>query len=140
MSDAPPTLPTKSFLLSKTFWVQVISVLSLLIPQVKSWLDTNPEQVLAVFAALNVLVRFISNGKVSIFSGDKENSGSAGGLSPCVLGIACAAGLAVGGLPSCSPTTAQAWPITFRMAGPDWDVGYSAKSGLAVTGKIHPDK
>ena len=139
MSDAP-TLPKKSILLSKTFWLQVVSVLSLMIPQVKAWLDTNPEQVLAVFAALNVLVRFISSGKVSIFSGDKENSGSAGGLSPCVLGIACAVGLAVGGLPSCSPSTVRAFPITFRMAGPDWDVGYSAKSGISVTGTIHPDK
>lgn len=71
----------------------------------------------------------------------ETTSDSAGGLSPCVMGLALAAGLlVVGALPSCSPGTAQAWPITFHLKGPDGDVAYSSKGGLVISGTIQADK
>lgn len=57
---------TKSILTSKTFWVQVITVVAAFIPQVQSWLSTNPEAVVGVVAAINVLVRFATSGKVTL--------------------------------------------------------------------------
>jgi hypothetical protein len=76
-------------------------------------------------------------------SGETEDKGSAGGLSPCVLlwiGMTVAF---MGSLPSCSPAeldAARAVPITFHLVGPDGSVGYSSKGGLVISGRITADK
>jgi hypothetical protein len=58
----------KSILLSKTFWLQVVTVGAAFFPQVQEWLSTNPETVVGVIAALNVLMRFATKGKVGLTS------------------------------------------------------------------------
>jgi hypothetical protein len=58
----------KSLLTSKTFWVQVVTFAAAFIPAVQVWLASNPEQFLGALAAVNVLVRFATQGKVSIFT------------------------------------------------------------------------
>ena len=70
----------------------------------------------------------------------ETDTNSGGGLSPCIMGFALAAGLVVGALPSCSPTAAKAWPITFHLKGPDGDIGYSSKGGLVITGTVRGTK
>jgi hypothetical protein len=105
MSEPPPAKPIKSILRSKTFWVQFVAVLSLLVPTVREWLESNPVELVAVFAAVNVLVRFATSGKVSVFPPEEVASskqGSSGGMMPCVIGVMAAGSLVVS-LPSCSP-------------------------------------
>lgn len=62
----------KSILTSKTFWVQVVTFLSVFVPAVQEWLASNPEQFLGALAAVNVLVRFATKGKVTLF-GEQMN-------------------------------------------------------------------
>jgi hypothetical protein len=105
-----PTLQVKSILLSKTFWVQFLALLSLLVPVVREWLESNPVELVAVFAAVNVLVRFATSGKVSVFPPEEVASskqGSSGGMVPCVIGVMAVGSLVVS-LPSCSPAQISA--------------------------------
>ncbi|MGJ8674049.1 hypothetical protein [Rubritalea sp.] len=87
---------TKKFWQSKTLWVQLISVVSLLFPVVQEWLAENPVEVVTVFAAINTLVRFVTSGKIETFVGDSS------GKSPMVIiGLCMAVGFG-GFLPSCA--------------------------------------
>ena len=68
---------------SKTFWLQVITLLSLVFPQVQDFISKNPEQFVSVIAALNVIVRFATSGRVTLFSsGDEESHGGTSGWMP----------------------------------------------------------
>ncbi len=58
----------KTLLTSKTFWVQVVTFASAFVPVVQEWLATNPEQFLGALSAVNVIVRFTTKGKVSVFT------------------------------------------------------------------------
>jgi hypothetical protein len=102
------TPTTKPFWQSKTVWVQVLAVLSMLIPAVGAWVAKNPVEFVAVLAAVNTLVRFATSGKVSIFQDDSANdsggkSGGSSGGSWLLAMIATAAGLSMAGglLSSC---------------------------------------
>jgi hypothetical protein len=77
------TPTTKPFWQSKTVWVQVLAVLSMLIPAVGAWVASNPVEFVAVLAAVNTVVRFATSGKVSIFQDDSANDsgGKSGGGS-----------------------------------------------------------
>lgn len=81
-------MPSKHILFSKTFWVQVIAILSALLPTVQGWIAENPVEVLSVFAAINVLVRFATSGKVQIF-GDSGDAAPprGGGAATALVGI-----------------------------------------------------
>ena len=57
----------KSLLQSKTFWVQVVTFAAAFVPAVQEWLTANPEQFIGALAAVNVIVRFVTKGKVSLF-------------------------------------------------------------------------
>lgn len=132
MSDALPT-PTKpkSVLLSKTFWLQVIAVLTALLPQVQAWLATNPVEVIAVFAAVNVLVRFVTSGRISIFPPEDRSGGASGGMTPLVvmLGLGMAA---AGTLPSCAPGTG--YPVSGSVSYLDPATG----NEVGLTLRQHP--
>lgn len=124
------TMNTKSVFLSKTFWVQVVGLLSLAVPQVREWLDKNPEQFVAVFAAVNVLVRFATSGKINIFGAgetpdDKTRGSGPGGLAPLIV-MGAAAGLIASALPSCG------LPVRATVILPEGAVSYSAKDGLEL--------
>jgi hypothetical protein len=122
----------KSILLSKTFWVQVASVLSLLVPAVNEWLKANPVEFVAALAALNILVRFVTSGKVSLTGDDSSSSGTSV-LLFVAAGIAGTA--AVGTLPSCSPAQIEAMrrtPIRACVVTEQGRICYSAKDGLSA--------
>ena len=91
----------KSILLSKTFWVQVLTVLTALIPAVQDWLTKNPVEFLSALAAVNVLVRFVTSGKVTIFSDNEDANKPSGGMGLWVL-LVMGTAAALGGLPSCN--------------------------------------
>lgn len=126
---------TKSVLLSKTVWVQILAVLSLLIPQVKEWLAANPVEFLAALAAVNVLVRFVTSGRISIFGEEEapeaKDSPGLGGPWLVVLGTA---GLLGAAPPSCTPADVAAFrglPIKGCVVTDHGAVCYSSKGGLS---------
>jgi hypothetical protein len=128
MSDKPlPAAATKSFLLSKTFWLQIVAVASVMVPQVQAWLASNPVDCIAVFAAINVLVRFVTKGAVSIFPPEEKSGGVSGGMALLVLWLGLSMAV-VGTLPSCVP--GAEYPVTGSLAYTDPATG--AQVGLAV--------
>ena len=58
---------SKNIIASKTLWVQVVAVVSTFIPAVGEFLRANPEGFVAALAAVNVLVRFATSGRVTLF-------------------------------------------------------------------------
>ena len=127
-------METKHPLASKTVWLQIVTVLSLLVPAVREWLVANPVEFVSVLAAANVIVRFVTRGKVSVFSADSENGektagGGSGGLPLLIVGTA-AAGVCFTALPSCSALKEMPMRLTAEVdAG---RVSYSSKAGLEV--------
>lgn len=115
---------TKSVLLSKTFWVQVATVLSLAVPQVRTWLDANPESFIAVLAAVNVIVRFLTSGKIVIF-GAGETNGFLLAIAWFAIGT-----VAVATLSSCSAITG--YPIKATVQLEEGALSYSSKGGLEM--------
>lgn len=90
----------KPLVKSKTFWLQIIVFASSFLPVVQEWLTTNPVPVISALAALGVLVRFVTHGRVRIFPDSGSGPPGAGvPLFVVVSGIT-AAGLCVA-LPSC---------------------------------------
>jgi len=121
---------TKSIFLSKTFWVQIVTVLSLAVPQVREWLDANPEQFVAVFAALNVIVRFVTSGKINIFG---AGEGSSAGSNLILVWVLLGTLVVLGGLPACSAEYPVEGMISYR------DAQSGAKAGL-VFSPGHPPR
>lgn len=60
----------KSFWKSKTVWMQVVTLAASFVPGVQSFLAANPVEAMAALTAVNVLVRFVTLGRISIFSGN----------------------------------------------------------------------
>lgn len=58
----------KNILTSKTFWVQVAAFASTFVPAIGEWLRSNPEGFVGALAAVNVLVRFATAGRVTLLS------------------------------------------------------------------------
>lgn len=119
---------TKSILKSKTFWLNAIAFIAALFPACKEWIAANPESTIGVLTALNVLVRFATSGRISLF-GAGEIAGPV-----VVLLWGTAAGFCMG-LSSCSPeqqALLKAYPIKACYIKDGVTVCASSKSGLAV--------
>jgi hypothetical protein len=118
---------TKPILLSKTFWVQLVALASLAVPAVNAWLEKNPEQFVAVLAAINVLVRFATSGRISLSGagiGGNGNGGGPGGLPLWVIGTAAV----LMGLPSCSALSGVPLRATIQLE--EGALSYSSKGGI----------
>lgn len=85
MSAAPTVKP---FYFSKTFWTNVAAAASLAIPQVQEWLESNPVELAAALAAVNVLLRFVTRDKLSLGLGGKRPGGGAPVLVSMMLAAA----------------------------------------------------
>lgn len=64
--------------LSRTFYVNLAALLSLLLPSVREWLENNPVDFVAALGGVNVLLRFVTCGKYQI-SSDNDDSDTASG-------------------------------------------------------------
>ena len=64
--------------LSRTFWINLAALLSLLLPSVREWLENNPVDFVTALGGVNVLLRFITYGKHQI-SSDNDDSESGTG-------------------------------------------------------------
>lgn len=75
------TPATKPLLKSKTAWVMAIAFAAGFLPAAQEWIQKNPVTVLQALAAVGVLLRFVTSGKVTIFSDDDASgSGSSTGV------------------------------------------------------------
>lgn len=57
---------TKPFYLSRTLWVNVLSVAALLIPSVAAYSASHPTLAVDVLGAINVVLRLLTSDKLSI--------------------------------------------------------------------------
>lgn len=73
-APATPTPGKTPVYLSRTFWVNIVALVSLVFPAVQDWLNSNPEQFVAALGAVNVLLRFISYGKYQLADDTKTPS------------------------------------------------------------------
>ena len=87
----------KPFYQSKTLWVQLLSVLSLFVPEVQLWISTNPVGATSVFAAVNTIIRFVTKGAIEPFKNSISNK-----TSLLAMGMLCMALASGVGLTSCS--------------------------------------
>lgn len=129
-------MTSKSILQSKTFYLNVIAMICAFFPATNAWLAANPETAVSALTALNILMRLVTSGKVTIAGAGDNSSTSAPGMSPLWVIGAAIAGL--GGtlvLQSCSSTawqTIQSIPIRAGITGNYGTASYSSKSGVAV--------
>jgi hypothetical protein len=131
---------SKPLIRSKTFWLQVLTLLAVFLPGVQDWLARNPVEPVAVLVAVNIIIRFATSGRVTIFREDdgkdgEKSDGPAGGLGLFAFGTAA---VLMGGLPSCSAplpitgTVSYLNPRTGAKAGLVFDPGAPARARIAV--------
>jgi len=132
MSDTPQPTPAKNILRSVTFWVQLLAIAAALFPPVQAWIAANPVDFVSVLAAVNLIVRFVSSGKVILLTKAGENSGGPSGVASLlglgVIGMGTAA-VALAALPSCSSTGDYPLSATLTYRHP----GTGAKAGLTYS-------
>ena len=80
----PPTKQTTStpWYLSRTLWINVAALLSLLVPSVRDWLESNPVEFTAALGAVNVLLRFVTVGKYQFAEPAGDQDGGADESAP----------------------------------------------------------
>ena len=124
---------SKSIFFSKTFWLQVAALVSAMFPVVQDWLVKNPVEFVAVLASLNVIVRFLTSGKVSILDDTTPVNGIGFWFS---VAVGCVAGTALAsGLVSCSAdqlAAARAVPVKACYVTNEGRVCYSNVEGLSA--------
>lgn len=119
------TPPSKAFWFSKTFWLNIVAALSMAFPLVREWLATNPVPFVAAFAAVGVVLRFVTHGKISL-GNDDGSMGASGGSNILPLAL-CLCASAIFLLPSCSSEYPLTGKISYR------DPGSGAKGGLVFS-------
>lgn len=80
----PPTKQTTStpWYLSRTLWINVAALLSLLVPAVRDWLTANPVEFTSALGAINVLLRFVTVGKYQLAEPTGGQDGGADESAP----------------------------------------------------------
>ena len=131
----------KNILRSKTFWLNLASVAAACYPPAAAWLAANPVAAVAALAAANTLMRFLTNGRVTLLPEDSTGglaggSDIAGKLPLWALMAGLAGGLGFFSLPACTSgaTVAQLpnIPIHAQYHKGGTTVSYDSKGGLSV--------
>ena len=68
--------------LSRTLWINVAALLSLLVPSVRDWLAANPIEFTSALGAINVLLRFVTVGKYQFAEPAGNQDGGADESAP----------------------------------------------------------
>jgi hypothetical protein len=63
MAELPTT---KSWYLSKTFWINLVALASVAIPSVQAYVAANPEFYTGIFAFVNLVLRLVTKDKLTI--------------------------------------------------------------------------
>lgn len=77
--DKPTSTP---WYLSRTLWINVAALLSMLVPSVRDWLESNPVEFTAALGAVNVLLRFVTVGKYQLAEPPGDQDGGADESAP----------------------------------------------------------
>ena len=59
-------METKVWYLSKTFWVNFIGLVAMIIPAVQDAVSKDPELIISVIMGLNLVLRLVTKGKLVI--------------------------------------------------------------------------
>lgn len=59
-------MDTKPFYLSKTFWVQVLALVAVVVPKTHDFIMANLGESASIWAVINVVLRLFSKDKLSI--------------------------------------------------------------------------
>lgn len=81
--------------LSRTLWINVAALLSLLVPAVRDWLAANPVEFTSALGAINVLLRFVTLGKYQLAEPTGDQDGGADESAPSASISSAAAGSAI---------------------------------------------
>jgi|GEM_PF-6193875 len=127
----------KSIFASKTAWLQIITLVAAFVPPVQAFLVVNPVAAVAVISAANVLVRFFTADKVSLFP---DSAGVVPGATPLPawvvwLGMGTLAGVSICPLSGCTQaqiSAAESVPIHSRLVTDHATLGYDSKTGVDV--------
>jgi hypothetical protein len=57
----------KSVFSSKTMWINFAMAIASLFPPVKEWVESNPDNSIVLLASVNMILRYITQQKVSLF-------------------------------------------------------------------------
>lgn len=68
--------------LSRTLWINVAALLSMLVPSVRDWLAANPIEFTSALGAINVLLRFVTVGKYQLAEPTGGQDGGADESAP----------------------------------------------------------
>lgn len=82
--DTPPVKKPAStpWYLSRTLWINVAALLSMLVPAVRDWLESNPVEFTTALGAVNVLLRFVTVGKYQLAEPTGGQDGGADESAP----------------------------------------------------------
>jgi hypothetical protein len=133
--DAPTTPTAKPWWQSKTVWLNVLALASMAVPAVREWVEKNPVEPMAALTALNVLVRFVTSGKISIFGDDEEDSGAgkiSGGTGVPAGSAGKQAGGAANGKTRRSGIPWLVTPACVLLVLPGCTVGVDAEGGWSI--------
>jgi len=59
-------MENKPFYLSKTFWVQVLAVVAVIVPKSHDFIVSNLGESAAIWAVINMVLRVVSKDKLSL--------------------------------------------------------------------------
>ena len=65
--------------LSGVLWLTIVSLVAMIFPSAKEWLEANPGEVASVLGAVNVILRFITSGKKKLSGVEDEFAEPSGG-------------------------------------------------------------
>lgn len=65
--------------LSGVLWLTIVSLVAMIFPSAKEWLEANPVEVASVLGAVNVILRFITSGKKKLSGVEDEFAEPSGG-------------------------------------------------------------
>ena len=63
---------TTPIYLSGVLWITIVSLVAMIFPAAKEWLEANPAEVTSVLGAVNVILRFVTSGKKKLSGVDDE--------------------------------------------------------------------
>lgn len=95
-------VPRKRWWKSKTLWTNVVVVLATVFRDVREWLHRNPVDFAVALSAVNVLLRFVTQSKLSLDDDDASGGGGSGTTGAGVVVPLLLVGFALLTLPSCS--------------------------------------
>jgi hypothetical protein len=136
--DTPTTPTAKPWWQSKTVLLNAVALVAMLVPVAREWIEKNPVTVVQALAAVGLILRFVTSGKISIFGDDDDSlSGQTSGGTGVTAGKS--TGRDTGGAgngktrtPGIPWLVAPACVLLFLMLLPSCTVGVDSTGGWSI--------